>query len=119
MKKNNETWLSFFKKTLKVTGFSILILISGTIIIISFIIYNSEEYDGGKTHLNCEDRYLAFNNYIMHSQWNSLEEAWEVTLDITKINKSVVEVEFPYGGNTAEGEKKEFIRLIELMGQLN
>ena len=40
MKKNNETWLSFFKKTLKVTGITILVLVLGTISIIGFMIYN-------------------------------------------------------------------------------
>ena len=104
MKKNNETWLSFFKKTLKVTGITILVLVLGTISIIGFMIYNYEENNQWTTYLNCEDRYIAFDKYNMYSQWDGLEKNWKISLDVTKKNKSVVEAEFTYGSNTPQGE---------------
>ena len=118
MKKNNETWLSFFKKTLKVTGITILVLVLGTISIIGFMIYNYEERDPWTTYLNCEERYLAFDKYNVYSQWDGLEKKFNINLDVTKINKSVVEAEFLHGSDTAEGEKKAMYKIDRIEGTI-
>ena len=63
MKKNNETWLAFFKKSLKVFGTLTITLIVIAIIIIGIVIYRAANYD--KTYLDCENRYVAFADYYV------------------------------------------------------
>ena len=51
MKKNNETWLAFFKKSLKVMGIGTALII----IILGFVIYYFLKYQpDGRTYLDCE-----------------------------------------------------------------
>jgi len=91
-KTNDKTWLSFFKKTLKV--FTLLLLV--VVIIFVYIIYSEKDNDG-KTYLNCEEKFfLAFDTRSVYSTWDGLEKKWKVNLDITKINKKVIEAEFEF-----------------------
>ena len=89
-KNNNETWLGFFKKTLKVSALIILIVIGVVVAVISYGVYSKSDNDG-KTYLNCEDQYLAFNRLIIYYNWDGLEKKWNIKLDVTKYNKSIVE----------------------------
>ena len=52
----------------------------------------------GNTYLNCENKFIVFDDVYLFSLWNGLEEDWEVSLDITIINKRVVETKFNFDG---------------------
>ena len=99
MKKDKkETWLDFFKKALKVTS---LTLVAILVLIISSVIWvtyqDRKAVDAiGTVYLNCEGRFIAFNDIYLRSQWDGLENDWEVSLDITKKNKRVVEAKFRF-----------------------
>ena len=105
-KEKNDTWLGFFKKTLKVTGLTIVGITIIFIGIVIWLIYNEKNYSKGPTksdligtvYLNCENKFIAFNDIYMRSQWDGLEKDWEISLDITKINKRVVEAKFNFDG---------------------
>jgi hypothetical protein len=98
MKKDNDnTWLGFFKKILKFTGFSVIAVIVVIIIVIVWVLYNERNEEKiGTTYLKCEKNYLAFDDRYIYSQWDGLENDWEISLDITKKNKRVVEAEFKF-----------------------
>ena len=87
----SNTWLDFFKKTLKVSGIILLILI----IIIGYLIYRSATYDS-KTYLECTNNesntisYLAFNDYRMFMHWDELNEEFENSYTIEEINKKYI-----------------------------
>ena len=99
---NNDTWLAFFKRTLKVSGYIILGLFVLVGALIGWVIYNQSNLNGDTvTYLNCEERYVAFTDYKIRSNWDGLEEAWGVDLKVTKINKSKVEAKFNF--NDGEG----------------
>ena len=91
-KEKNDTWLSFFKKTLKITGLTIVAIV---IIIIGIVIWliNNEKNSSkdptkfdliGTVYLNCENKFVAFNDIYIRSNWDGLEKDWEVSLDVTK-----------------------------------
>ena len=95
-KNNNDTWLGFFKRTLKISGIILICIIVLIGVLIGWFIYNEkDDLDSrGITYLNCENRFVSFTNYTVNSSWDGLEKKWGVSLDITKINKSVVEAKF-------------------------
>ena len=62
MKKKNDTWLGFFKKTLKISGVILLILI----ILIGYLIYRGATHDS-KTYLSCVNDETK-NTYNMWSK---------------------------------------------------
>ena len=96
-KKSDDTWLGFFKKTLKITGYTVIaivVLITGSI---GWFLYTQDDDDTFKTtYLKCEKNYLAFDHNYIYSQWDGLEEDWKIDIDITKKNKRVVEAEFNF-----------------------
>tara|TARA_Y100000031_G_C8125599_1_gene340333 strand:- start:99 stop:569 length:471 start_codon:yes stop_codon:yes gene_type:complete len=92
MKKSNETWLAFFKKSLKVFGTLTITLIVIAIIIIGIVIYRAANYD--KTYLDCENRYVAFADYYIYIGWDEVEHEFKHRHKITKINDEVVEAKF-------------------------
>ena len=91
MKKKNDTWLGFFKKTLKISGFILIIIILALI----FLFYKMVNHDD-KTYLICKDEdtketsYRAFNKYRMFSDWDPLNEKFERSFDIIEINKKLI-----------------------------
>ncbi len=91
MKNKSDTWLGFFKKTLKVSGFILLIIL----LIIIFLFYKMATHDG-KTYLICKDEdteqisYRAFNDYRMFSDWDPLNEEFKMSFDIIEINKKLI-----------------------------
>ena len=95
-KNNNDTWLAFFKRTLKISGIILICIIVIIGLLIGWFLFKEKDIldNKGTTYLNCEKKLLAFTNYSMRSQWDALEEEWELSLDVSKINKSVVEAEF-------------------------
>ncbi|WP_440915725.1 hypothetical protein [Candidatus Pelagibacter sp.] len=98
-KEKNDTWLGFFKKTLKVTGFIIVALILVVVAIIGWVIYNERNAERiGTIYLKCENNLLAFDDRKIYSNWDGLEKNWEVSLDITEKNKRIVEAKFKFDG---------------------
>ena len=97
-KNNNDTWLAFFKRTLKISGIILICVIVIIGILIGWFLFKEKDslVNKGTTYLNCEKKLVAFTNYSMLSQWDALEEEWELSLDVSKINKSVVEAEFDF-----------------------
>lgn len=91
MKKKNDTWLGFFKKTLKVSGVILLILI----ILIGYLIYRGATHDS-KTYLSCvndetKNIYnIAFNDYRLFRDWDSLDEKFKQSFDIIEMNKKII-----------------------------
>jgi len=91
MKKQNNTWLDFFKKTLKISGFILLILA----ILIGYLIYRGATHDS-KTYLSCvndetKNSYnIAFNDYRLFRDWDPLNEKFEQSFDIIEINKKFI-----------------------------
>ncbi|WP_440634307.1 hypothetical protein [Candidatus Pelagibacter sp. HIMB1746] len=87
----NNTWLDFFKKTLKVSGIILLILL----IIIGYLIYRGATHDS-KTYLECTNNesnaisYLAFNDYRMFMSWDELNEEFKHSYTIEEINKKYI-----------------------------
>jgi hypothetical protein len=95
-KNNNDTWLAFFKRTLKITGIILICIIVIIGLLIGWFLFKEKDIldNKGTTYLNCENHFLSFTDYSMSSKWDGLENKWNVSLDTTKINKSVVEAEF-------------------------
>lgn len=91
LKSKNDTWLGFFKKTLKVSG----IIILGLIIAIVIFIYIAATHDS-KTYLECtrsDDNkisYLAFNDYKLFMNWDELNEKFKYSYKIEEINKKFI-----------------------------
>lgn len=91
MKMKSNTWLDFFKKTLKVSGIILLILV----IIIGYLIYRSATHDS-KTYLSCindetkKTYNIAFNDYRLFRDWDPLNEKFEESIDIIEINKKFI-----------------------------
>ena len=97
-KQNNDTWLGFFKKTLKVTGIAILTLIIVIGISIFYLLKKEIKYVDPKTYLKCEKQgYYAFtiqNNSsskgTIYHIWDDVELKFLDELDIVKVNKSII-----------------------------
>ncbi len=109
MKKDkNDTWLAFFKRTLKISGIILICIIVIIGLLIGWFLFKEKDILDNKdtTYLNCEKKLLAFTKYSMRSQWDALEEEWELSLDVSKINKSVVEAEF-------DAKNGKFIYIID------
>jgi len=95
MKKQTDTWLGFFKRTLKITGTIGLLLI---LTIVIFIIYMfKHETTDSKTYLNCEESYYAFIEYNgggrLSFTWDSVETKFKYEHKLTKSNKQILEAE--------------------------
>ncbi len=107
-KNNNDTWLAFFKRTLKISGIILICIIVIIGLLIGWFLFKEKDILDNKdtTYLNCEKKLLAFTKYSMRSQWDALEEEWELSLDVSKINKSVVEAEF-------DAKNGKFIYIID------
>ncbi len=107
-KNNNDTWLAFFKRTLKISGIILICIIVIIGLLIGWFLFKEKDslVNKGTTYLNCEKKLVAFTNYSMLSQWDALEEEWELSLDVSKINKSVVEAEF-------DAKNGKFIYIID------
>ena len=104
MKKNNETWLAFFKKTLKVSWYFIL----GLLVLLTIFIYMAATHDP-KTYLACEDKegekiHMAFNDYRIFLFWDPLNEEFEQSFNIVEMNKKFIKAEFY--ASTNDEEKK-------------
>tara|TARA_R110002020_G_scaffold109727_2_gene253814 strand:+ start:7 stop:453 length:447 start_codon:yes stop_codon:yes gene_type:complete len=97
-KDNNDTWLAFFKRTLKISGIILICIIVIIGLLIGWFLFKEKDTldNKGITYLNCEDHFLSFTDYKINSSWDGLENKWNVSLDTTKINKSVVEAEFDF-----------------------
>ena len=85
MKNKNDTWLGFFKKTLKVSGLFLL----GIIVLIGIGLYFSFKHES-YTYLSCteslveedEKQYIAFNDSRLLTIWDPLEEEFEQNLKL-------------------------------------
>jgi len=96
-KDNNNTWLGFFKKILKYTGFSIIAVIAIIVIIFGWLFYSERNVEKiGTIYLKCEDNFLAFDSNKIYANWDGLEQNWGVSLDITEKNKRIVEAKFNF-----------------------
>ena len=106
MKKNNETWLAFFKKSLKVMGIGTALII----IILGFVIYYFLKYQpDGRTYLDCEGRHYAFIESSLGGSlffgWDPVELEWKHQEEITTANKQIIQAKFSVRPNDAkEGE---------------
>ncbi len=91
-KQNNDTWLGFFKKTLKISTYLLL----GFISIIFVVIYFTEFKPDQVTYLSCKDmdtnetNYRAFNQKKLYQDWDSLNQKFERSYPIIKINKKII-----------------------------
>lgn len=91
MKSKNNTWLDFFKKTLKISGIILLILV----ILVAYLIYRGATHDS-KTYLSCINDEtkkiynIAFNDYRLFRYWDPLNEKFEESFDIIEINKKFI-----------------------------
>lgn len=92
-----DTWLDFFKKTLKVTGYTTIAIIIFVVGLFAWVFYAERDTERiGTTYLKCGKKYIAFDDLRIYSQWDGLEEDWEVDINITKKNKRVVEAKFNF-----------------------
>ena len=95
MKNKNNTWLGFFKKTLKVSGLVLL----GIIVLIGIGLYFSFKHES-YTYLSCteneEDRkqYIAFNDSRLLAMWDPLEEEFKQNLRLIEFNKKTIKAVF-------------------------
>ena len=97
MKNKNDTWLGFFKKTLKVSGLFLL----GIIVLIGIGLYFSFKHES-YTYLSCteslveedEKQYIAFNDSRLLTIWDPLEEEFEQNLKLIKFNKKEIKAVF-------------------------
>ena len=87
----HKTWLDFFKKTLKVSG-----TILGLLLIIGAgLIYRAMSYDP-KTYLSCintetnEPSNIAFTDYRFYKNWDPLNEEFKESYDVIEINKKII-----------------------------
>ncbi len=95
MKNKNDTWLGFFKKTLKVSGLVLL----GFIVLIGIGLYFSFKHES-YTYLSCteseEDKkqYIAFNDSRLLNMWDSLKEEFKQNLKLIEFNKKEIKAVF-------------------------
>ena len=98
MKKEKDTWLSFFKRTLKIIGIIGLLFILGIAGLIIYWIINPQK--DGRTYLNCEKTYYAFteaeynNSGWLYFRWDSVEQKFKSSTKIKKIDKQTITEEF-------------------------
>ena len=91
MKHKNDTWLGFFKKTLKISGLILIFIIIAFI----FLVYKAMTADS-KTYLICKHNetgkvsHIAFNNYRLFGKWDPLNEKFNDSYDIIEINKKFI-----------------------------
>ena len=108
-KDNNNTWLGFFKKTLKISGFILVISIIG----IGIFIYKGATYDSN-TYISCKEdgndkpAYYAFNEYRLLSGWDSLNEKFENNYKIIEFNKEIIKAVFYFAQTTNNTELKVY-----------
>ena len=95
MKNKNDTWLGFFKKTLKVSGLVLL----GIIVLIGIGLYFSFKHES-YTYLSCTEtdedqkQYIAFNDSRLLTFWDPLEEEFGQNLKLIKFNKKEIKAVF-------------------------
>ena len=95
MKNKNDTWLGFFKKTLKVSGLFLL----GIIVLIGIGLYFSFKHES-YTYLSCteseEDKkqYIAFSNSRLLNNWDPVEEEFKQNLKLIEFNKKEIKAVF-------------------------
>jgi hypothetical protein len=95
MKNKNDTWLGFFKKTLKVSGLVLL----GIIVLIGIGLYFSFKNDS-YTYLSCTEtdedqkQYIAFNDSRLLTIWDPLEEEFKQNLKLIEFNKKTIKAVF-------------------------
>jgi len=96
--KKNDTWLGFFKKTLKVSGVVLVILL----IVLGVFIYKAATHDS-YTYLSCKDdiddepAYFAFNQYNLKNDWDPLTEEFKRNYKIIEFNKEFIKAVFYFG----------------------
>ena len=104
MKKQNDTWLGFFKKTLKVSGIIVLLFIVSIIVTI-YISYRNNSY----TYLSCIEKgddkinYFAFNNSRLLQNWDSIEGEFKQNLKIIEFSKRKIKAVFYFAKNYQGG----------------
>jgi hypothetical protein len=95
MKNKNDTWLGFFKKTLKVSGLVLL----GIIVLIGIGLYFSFKHES-YTYLSCTEtdedqkQYIAFNDSRLLTIWDPLEEEFKQNLKLIEFNKKTIKAVF-------------------------
>ena len=125
MKKQTDTWLGFFKKTLKVSG----LIVFGFIVLIIVAIYISLKHDS-YTYLSCiekgEDKkaYFAFNNYRLLQHWDTVEGEFTQNLKIIEFSKKKIKAVFYFtknyqGGPITIEETKPYAAVEVLEGYIS